>query len=90
MTPFASWAYDEQNAIPEDAFCVPPLPSNHPLSRPHSFKGPSDNDPQYVARLNIVGTPELILQGPTRCVGTFTTLADAQLAAEALNNHKGY
>ena len=46
--------------------------------------------PQYSAAYTGSGKVILVLSTPDRTIGYFDTFADAQLAAEALNNHKGY
>jgi hypothetical protein len=46
--------------------------------------------PEYSAGYTGSGKVILVLSTPDRTIGYFDTFADAQLAAEALNNHKGY
>jgi hypothetical protein len=46
--------------------------------------------PEYRAEFGTDGSARLYLHAPKTLIGSFDTFADAQLAAEALNNHKGY
>lgn len=49
-----------------------------------------NNAPEYKAEFGHDGSANLVLYTPRRLIAKFDTMADAQLAAEALNNHKGY
>jgi hypothetical protein len=72
--------------IVEDAFEVP-LRKDH-LSDRTRYKGSTDTCPyEYKAEFGTDGTSRLLF---IRTVASFDTLADAQLAAKALNEHKGY
>jgi hypothetical protein len=82
------WPHDQKC---EDTFEVPPMAVN-----PGSVLNVQLNQtttcaaPEYKAEYGADGSARLYLHAPKRLIGTFDTFADAQLAAEALNNHKGY
>lgn len=69
------WPADQKA---EDTFELPPVP-------PRGTVEPRE----YRAEFGTDGSARLVLD-KTTTIATFDTFADAQLAAEALNNHKGY
>ena len=76
------WPADQKS---EDAFEVPL----------HTLEINQDNpnreeSPQYSAEFTGQGKAVLVLYTPSRVIAHFDTFADAQTAAEALNNHHGY
>ena len=70
---------DKNAATAEDTFCVPPIPPPQPMPGEH----------QYTAEFRGDGSAVLVLYS-SKLIAEFDTIADAKLAAEALNNHKGY
>jgi hypothetical protein len=50
----------------------------------------SNEEPEFKAEFGTDGSSRVYLYSPRRLIGSFETHADAQLAAEALNNYKGY
>lgn len=67
----------------EDTFDIPTI-------GPGMIVNVIKDKPEYSAAYTGSGKVILILSTPDRTIGYFDTYADAQLAAEALNNHKGY
>jgi hypothetical protein len=71
------WPHDHKA---EDAYEAPP----------HTWSPGVNEAPEFKAEFGLDGSSRVYLYTPRRLVGSFETHADAQLAAEALNNHKGY
>ena len=65
----------------EDAFELPPMIKLDDLR---------NETPEYKAEFGTDGSARLYLYQPRKLIGTFNTFADAQLAAKALNEAKGY
>lgn len=91
--PGKGWPFDHKA---EDAFELPPLRNGVTVEVPlYETKDTSEVEQQYSAVYTTKGGVELRLETVStyttiRTIGTFDTFADAQLAAEALNNLKGY
>jgi hypothetical protein len=88
------WPHDHKA---EDAYEAPPHTWDEPGVN-ETFKLLAEKKPlnirneapEFKAEFGLDGSSRVYLHPPRRLVGSFETHADAQLAAEALNNHKGY
>jgi hypothetical protein len=85
------WPYGHKA---EDAYEAPPHTwepwLNETFTLPAEQKPLKNEAPEFKAEFGLDGSSRVYLYTPRRLVGSFETHADAQLAAEALNNHKGY
>jgi hypothetical protein len=77
------WPYDHKA---EDVYEAPP----HTWEPLVTGAVTECESPEYRAEFGTDGSARLYLHAPKTLIGSFDTFADAQLAAEALNNHKGY
>jgi hypothetical protein len=70
--------------IPEDAFDLPAVSKLAPYVQDEAHAG------KYSAEYTHERGATLVFYPPAKIIAKFETLADAQEAAKALNEHKGY
>lgn len=83
------WPHDQST---EDTFDLPAVPGR--ICRTPTPLETSEVTREYVAKYTSMGGAELVLITKStyetiRPIAAFDTMADAQTAAEALNNHEG-
>jgi hypothetical protein len=88
------WPVDHST---DDTFALPPLPLSAllPPNMLSDAKRPEplnivDDRPEYKAEFSADGSANLVLYTPCKIIAKFQTFVDAQTAAQALNNLKGY